>query len=320
MKTKKRAKRAMAWKQEQVSSIKDAIGASKTIGVAKIRGLGSKQLQRIRKEFRGTDKARLRVSKNSLISISMKESGMAAMADLADFVDDQTALVFTDLDAFDLYKVMEEGKIPAPIKAGAVAPHDIVVEKGLTSLRPGPIVGELQNLGIPAGISSGKVEIKQRKVVVKEGEKVSAPLAEMLAKLEIYPVTEGLDLRAVYDAEGETVFTHDVLHIDPSKYFADIKEGIMSALALSTHIKHEYPTSYTIGDLINEASIKSQALALDIAYPTSLTIKPLIQKAYSDARNLSINACIYEPETIEHLLAKARSQAQGLAVAAHLSE
>ncbi len=126
MKTKKRVKRAMAWKQGQVSSIKDAISASKTIGVAKIRGLGSKQLQRIRKEFRDTDKARLRVSKNSLISISMKESGMA---NLADFVDDQTALVFTDLDAFDLYKVMEEGKIPAPIKAGAVAPHDIVVEQ-----------------------------------------------------------------------------------------------------------------------------------------------------------------------------------------------
>jgi len=314
---KKRVKRAMAWKQEQVSSIKDSISASKTIGVAKIRGLGAKQLQRIRKEFRDTDKARLRVSKNSLISISMKESGMA---DLADFVDDQTALVFTDLDAFDLYKVMEDGKIPAPIKAGAVAPHDIVVEKGPTSLKPGPIVGELQNLGIPAGISSGKVEIKQRKVVVKEGEKVSAPLAEMLAKLEIYPVTEGLDLRAVYDAEGETVFTPDVLHIDPTKYFADIKEGVISALALSTHIKYEYPTSYTIGDLINEASIKSRALALNIAYPTTLTIKPLIQKAYSDARNLSINACIYEPETIAHLLAKARSQAQGLAVAAHLSE
>jgi len=314
---KRKVKRAMAWKQEQVSSIKDSISASKTIGVAKIRGLGAKQLQRIRKEFRDTDKARLRVSKNSLISISMKESGMA---DLADFVDDQTALVFTDLDAFDLYKVMEEGKIPAPIKAGAVAPHDIVVEQGPTSLKPGPIVGELQNLGIPAGISSGKVEIKQRKVVVKEGEKVSAPLAEMLAKLEIYPVTEGLDLRAVYDAEGETVFTPDVLHIDPTKYFADIKEGVISALALSTHIKYEYPTSYTIGDLINEASIKSRALALNIAYPTTLTIKPLIQKAYSDARNLSINACIYEPETIAHLLAKARSQAQGLAVAAHLSE
>jgi len=319
MKTKKRVKRAMEWKQGQVSSIKDSISASKTIGVAKIRGLGSKQLQRIRKEFRDTDKARLRVSKNSLISISMKESGMA-MADLADFVDDQTALVFTDLDAFDLYKVMEEGKIPAPIKAGALAPHDIVVEQGPTSLKPGPVVGELQNLGIPAGISGGKVEIKQQKVAVKEGEKVSAPLAEMLAKLEIYPVTEGLDLRAVYDAEGETVFTPDVLHIDPAKYFADIKEGVISALALSTHIKYEYPTSYTIGDLINEASIKSHALALDIAYPTPLTIKPLIQKAYSDARNLSINACIYEPETIEHLLAKARSQAQGLAVAAHLSE
>ncbi len=305
---KKRVKRAKAWKKEQVEGIKDLVGSYKTIGIAKIRGLGAKQLQRIRKEFR--DKARLRVSKNSLISISLGETGMN---DMADFVDDQMALIFTDLDAFELYTIMEKGKMPAPIKAGAVAPLDIIIENGPTSLRPGPIVGELQNLGIPAGIESGKVVIKKRKVAVEEGERVSPALAEMLARLEIYPVMEGLDLCAVYDHEAQVLFTPDVLHIDLSKYFSDVKEGAKAAFSLATHIKFDYPTPYTIGDLISEASVKSQALALNIAYPTSVTIKPLIQKAYSDARNLSINACIYERDTMAYLLAKACSQAQSLA-------
>ncbi|MGB2841744.1 MAG: 50S ribosomal protein L10 [Halobacteriota archaeon] len=310
---KKRVKRAKEWRKEQVAAINDLIGEYNTVGIAKIRGLGAKQLQRIRKEF--SEKAKLRVSKNSLISISVGESGMKEMAD---FVEDQMALIFTDLDAFELYKEMEEGKIPAPIKAGAVAPQDIVIEEGPTSLKPGPIVGELQNLGIPTGIEGGKVVIKQRKVAVEEGERVSPALAEMLARLEIYPVKEGLDLCAVYDAEEKVLFTPDVLHIDLSKYFSDVKEGAKAAFSLATHIKYDYPTRYTIGDLLSEASAKSQALALNIVYPTSVTIKPLIRKASFNARNLSINACIYERETMAYLLAKACSQAQSLA--AYLGE
>lgn len=127
-----------------------------------------------------------------------------------------------------------------------------------------------------------------------------------------------LDLCAVYNSEGEVLFTPDVLHIDLSEYFLDVKEGVKAALSLATHIKYDYPTCYTIGDLLSEACVKSEALALNIAYPTSVTIKPLIQHAYSDARNLSINACIYESDTMVYLLAKACSQAQGLA--AYLGE
>jgi large subunit ribosomal protein L10 len=308
MKTKKRVKRAKEWKREQVEVIKNLIGSYKTVGIAKIRGLGSKQLQRIRKEFR--DKARLRVSRNSLISISFGKSGMNEMVN---YVDDQMALIFTNLDAFELYRAMEEGKIPAPIKPGAIAPLDIVIEEGPTPLKPGPIVGELQNLGIPAGIEGGKVVIKQKKVAVKRGERVSPALAEMLARLEIHPIKEGLDLCAVYDAEEKVVFTPDVLHLDLSKYFSDVREGVKAALSLATHIKYDYPTRHTIGDLISEANIKAVALAFNIAYPTPETIKPLIQKAYTNARNLSLNACIYERETIAHLLAKAYSEAQSLA-------
>jgi large subunit ribosomal protein L10 len=306
----KRVKRAKEWKKEQIEGIKRLLDAHKTIGLVRIRGLGARQLQRIRKDFR--DKAGLKVSKNSVISFSFKESGIN---DMVDFIDDQIALIFTDFDAFELYKIVEEGKIPAPIKAGAVALQDIVIEEGPTPLNPGPVVGELQSLGIPSGIDGGKVIIKQRKVAVEEGERVSHGLADMLAKLEIYPVKEGLDLCAVYDSDGGILFTPDVLHIDPLKYLSELTEGAKAAFSLTTHIKYHYPTSFTVRDLLWEASIKAQNIALECAYPTSATIKPLLQKAYSNARNLSINACIYERETIEHLLTKAISHAQSLGAA-----
>lgn len=305
---KRRVKRAKEWKKSQVTDLKGLISGYPTVGIAKIRGLGGKQLQRIRRDFKG--KAQVRVSRNSLISVSLMESEMHGMVD---HIDDQVALVLTELDPFELYSVVEASKIPAPIKPGATAPHDIVVESGPTSLKPGPIVGELQSLGIPAGIEGGKVVIKQRKVVVKGGERVSPPIADILARLEIYPIREGLELLAVYDRTGNVLFTPDVLHIDPQKYLADLKEGAKAAYSLATHIKYGYPTRYTIHDLIREAQYKSVALALQIEYPTRETIKQLLQKAYLQALNLSVNACVYEREAIPYLLRRAASEAQRLA-------
>ena len=304
---KKKVKRAKQWKKEQVAALKSVMDAYPTVGIAKIRGLGSNQMQQIRKDFK--EKALLRVSKNSLISISLGESGMN---DMVDFIDDQMALIFTDSDPFELYNVLEEGKIPAPIKAGAIAPSDIAIEQGPTSLPPGPIVGELQSLGIPAGIEGGKVVIKQRKVAVKAGEKVSPQFADILARLEIHPVKEGLDLSAVYDRDGNVLFTPDVLHIDVEKYVSDVQEGTKAAFSLATHLKYEYPTRFTVLDLLYEASAKARNAAFNIAYPVPETINPLLQKAYSEARNLALNACVYTEDTMPSLLAKAGADAQKL--------
>ena len=106
---KKRVKRAKEWKKEQVVDIKNSIGAYPTVGIAKIRGLGGKQLQRIRKDFKG--KAQLRVSRNSLISVSLTESGLT---DMVDHIDDQMALILTNFDAFELYTAVSYTHLTLP--------------------------------------------------------------------------------------------------------------------------------------------------------------------------------------------------------------
>ena len=46
---------------------------------------------------------------------------------------------------------MEATKTPAPASGGELAIEDIVIKEGETSFKPGPIVGDLQKAGIPAG-------------------------------------------------------------------------------------------------------------------------------------------------------------------------
>ena len=97
-------------------------------------------------------------------------------------------------------------------KAGEIAPEDIIVEKGPTSFKPGPIVGELQQAGIPAAIEAGKVRIRETKTIVKKGQPFTPKQAEILAKLDIKPMDIGLLLQVAY-FEGN-MYEPSVLAID----------------------------------------------------------------------------------------------------------
>ncbi len=50
--------------------------------------------------------------------------------------------------------MLEKTKTKMAARPGETAPEDIVVSKGPTGFRPGPIVGELQQAGIPAAIEA----------------------------------------------------------------------------------------------------------------------------------------------------------------------
>ncbi|MGZ4905403.1 MAG: 50S ribosomal protein L10 [Halobacteriota archaeon] len=269
-----------AWKDEEVARIKELIQHHGVTAIVSIKEIPAQQLQKIRAELR--EVAILKVARNTLIYRALEESGEQAF-NLFKSVEGQTALVFTDLSPFRLFKLLESSRRPAPAKAGDVAPQDITVEKGPTSFRPGPIVGNLQNAGIPAAIEKGKIIIRESKTVVKAGEKISARLADVLQRLEIFPMEVGLYLRAAYD--GQTLYKPEDLHIDERDYMRQFVAAVSNALRLS----------------------------INTEYPTRLTVNILLQRGLQEAFNLAINAEIFEPDVIETLLSRAQANALTLA-------
>ena len=159
----------------------------------------------------------------------------------------------------------------------------VEIKAGDTPFKPGPIVGDFQKAGIPAAIEQGKVVIKKTKVLVKEGEPIPAEVAMMLTKLEIFPLTVGMDLGAAY--ENGTIFKKDVLAIDEEAFMGNL--------------------NYVITSSFN--------LAAFISYTTPLTIRPLLSKAQMDVMNLALNAGVVNKETIKPLLAIARGKMVALA-------
>ena len=270
-------------KKALVESLTKRFEASQVIGIANIHGIPAPQFQAIRKKLAG--RAQITVAKNNLLRLALEQAGAkkADLAKLIETIDGQTAVVTADINPFRLYKELESTKTKAPARGGERAPEDLWVHEGETPFKPGPIVGELQKAGIPAAIERGKVVIKKDKLLVKTGDKIPREVAQTLAKLEIFPMTVGLDLRGAY--EGGMVFRRDSLAIDDMV--------IRGQIAL--------------------AGAQAYGLAMEIGYVTKETIRPMLAKAFQNALSLSIESEFPTKESVKFLLAKAQAQANALA-------
>jgi large subunit ribosomal protein L10 len=267
------------WKKREVSELIEKIGQSRVVGIVGMREIPASDLQQMRAEIRGS--AEIKMVRNNIARRAI-ESGSEDLKPLADYLEDQSALVFSNDNPFKLFKMLEKSKRPMPIKAGARAPREISIEAGETSFSPGPMVGKLQAAGIPAAIKGGKVVINQRTVLAKEGEVVSPKIADILKVLEIFPKNIGLDLRAVY--EGGLIFQAKDLSVDV--------DAVLTNMAA--------------------ASAKAFGLAVEIGYPTSETISAILQRAQTKAKGLVVEAGIPVPGMMDLVLAKAAANAQAI--------
>jgi large subunit ribosomal protein L10 len=274
-----------AWKKDMVSELVQDMREYPVVAIVDMGGIPGQQIQSMRAGLRAH--AKLKMTKDKLILLALDEISKEkpGIADLKDAVHGQCAVVTTDIDSFKLFKKLESTKTAAPAKEGQLAPYDIVVPKGPTPFGPGPIIGELQKIGIPAAIEAGKIAVKKDTTLVKAGEPIPGPVAAMLPKLEILPMEVGMDLRAAY--EDGVIYKRDVLDI-PDDYYSTM-------FATAAH--------------------DALALGVSIAFPTKDTIVPLIAKAFRETMGLSIAAAIPTKENIEMLLAKADAQMLAIASA-----
>jgi len=267
------------WKKKEVADLIERISKSRVVAVVGMREIPASDLQQMKGDLRSS--LEVKMVRNSIAKRAIENSA-PEVRPLADFIEDQSALVFSNANPFKLYKMLESAKRPMPIKAGGRAPHEIAIEAGETSFSPGPMVGKLQAAGIPAAIKGGKVVINTRTVLAKEGDVVSAKTADILKTLEIFPRNVGLDLKAAY--EGGVVFGAKDLAVDT--------DSVIASMA--------------------SAAAKAFSFAVEVGYVTPDTISPILQKAQARARALVMEAAIPEPGMIDLVLSKAAANAQAI--------
>ena len=275
------------WKKEEVKELKGIIDEYDVIGIVDLMNIPAKQLQEMRKSLK--DNAVIRMSKKNLIDLAFEDCNADKnnIVDLSDHMDGQVAIIATEMNPFKLYKILEDSKTSAPAKPGTIAPEDIIVPEGDTGFEPGPFLGELQQVGIPAKIDKGKICVQKETVVVAAGEEVSKQVAATLSRMDINPMEVGIDLKAVYE-EG-SIYTSDVLAIDEEQTLADVQNAFKNAFNLS----------------------------VNAAIPTDKTTSTIITLAYTRAINVGVAGAIMTSETSESIIGLA--QAKMLAIASEVS-
>ncbi len=267
-------------KKQKVKELAHDIDKYKTIGIIDMRELPAYQLQTIREKIR--NKAKIRMSRRRIINLSLDEAKKAEAKKLKEYVNGMAALILSDENAFELFKILKTNRSDAPAKAGQIAPKDIVIKAGPTPFTPGPMISELGKFGFKTSVEGGKIAIKNEKTIVKQSEEITEDIANILSKFNMKPMKIGINL--VCALEGKEVFVKDILNINEEEFISKIKNAYMDSLKLSLGV-----------NIINAE-----------------TAPYMIQDAHTKAKKLALGAEILNNETKEYLLKKAESQANAL--------
>lgn len=272
---------AAEYKKDKIKVLLDLIKKYNIIGIINLQNLPSSQYQAMRRQLRG--KVELFMTKRRLMNIALEQvKDVKGIELVKQSLQGMPALLFTKENPFSIYKTIKKNKSPAGAKAGQVSPRDVVIPAGPTPFAPGPVIGELSQLGIKAGVQEGKIVVKEDKLAVKEGEVFTAPMASMLTRLGIYPMEIGLDLTAVF--EKGILYPKSVLDVDEKEF----EKKLVTAVQHATN------------------------LAVETAYPAKQTINLMLQKAFRNAKELAVSQGILAKEVIEDMLSKAQSQMSSL--------
>lgn len=275
-------------KENLVDHLSREIEENPVVGVLDMHSLPARQLQEIKKELVG--EAEITMARKTLIELALEKAARPGIEQLEDNGAAQPALIFTDKNPFSLFKLIQEKKSSAAASGGEEAPSDIIIQAGMTDIDPGPMLGQIQELGAGTSVEDGKIKVENDAVAVEAGDIIDSDTAEVLNALGMEPLEVGLDLKLVYE-DGE-VFGRDVLEIDADQYMEDVETAVAQAFNL----------------------------AVNAGYLTGHTAPTVVSTAAGNARNLAVNAGILDRAVIEDIVRKASGAAAAVELELELED
>ena len=267
-------------KTSEVEEIKQLLKKYKYIGIASLQKVRAAQLQELKKSLTG--KVYMRVLKNTLTKFAIESSNDKNLQKLDEHLEGANLFLFTDINPFKLAILLERGKVKTTAKSGDLSAMDVTIPEGSTGQPPGPIISQLNAVGLPTRIEAGSVWVSKDTLVVKKGEPINELLAALLSKLGIKAVEAGLSMKVVLDEN--LIITGEQLKVDIEQTRKNIQQSSSEAYALTLTIA--YPTNENIQTLLQIAHKEAYALALNATVPTKETIEDIIKKAHTQMLNL----------------------------------
>ena len=308
----------MSWKRDTVNDLVEVLNNGETLAVIDIHGVPADSMIGMRNDLRNNMK--IRVAKKRLMRIAWEQAGkdLDVLEQLFDGAI-QPALVSTaEYNSFEVFSELKKTEAGRAAKPGDIASEDIIVEKQDTGMPPGPIVGELNTVGIPAKIMGGSVHIQKQHIALKAGEVFEGDLGMLLGQIGIKPIVTGLRLCGTY--EDGVVFSPSTLDIDYEQFGQDLIGMAAGGFNLACNIT--WFTSQTMPTLLAKASGEALAVALEAAIATAETLPHLIGRAQRSAIGIagSLDSSALDDELVAMLGAAASAATEAAAVVESASD
>jgi len=266
------------WKLEKITEVQAVLKSKPVVGIISLQSLPSAQFQEIKKTMRG--KAEMYVARKMIIERALDGLKDEALLKLRPHIEGPIGIILSEQDPFLLCKQLKLARTKTFAKPGFVVEKEIIVPEGETDLPAGPVLSDFKQVKIDARLDKGKIIIHSDSTVAKPGDVITENIASVLAKLDIKPVTVGIDVRAI--VEKGILYTGDVLDIDEEQFMQDLHGACSSALNLSVEIG--YINVQTLPILIGKAVRSAEALADEAGILTSSNVERVLAKANAQAK------------------------------------
>ncbi|MAG07384.1 50S ribosomal protein L10 [Candidatus Pacearchaeota archaeon] len=241
-------------KKKIIADLVKLMDEKNTVMITSIKGLPTRQLQKIKKSLSGDTEVRV-VKKRALIR-ALEKVKKEGLKKLEKFVKEDIALLISEKGAFDLAQKLSKTKSPVKAKPGQEAQEDIEIEAGVTELLAGPAVSELGSVGLTVKVTNGKIEIIENRVITKKGQIISDEAASVMGKLDVLPFSVGFIPLVAFDTESNLIF--EDLKIDPEATVEEMKNIFAKLRGFAVSLG--YISKDTIGLMLGKAAGHERAL------------------------------------------------------------
>merc|ERR1711972_965942 len=226
--------------------------------------VGSKQMQDIRMELRGT--AVVLMGKNTMIrkalSLGHEKHPDAGLENLRAAINGNMGFIFaTNCTLDDIRNVLKKFRLPAAAKTGQTSMVNLSLPAGPTGMDPSQ-TNFFQALNVGTKIVKGQIELVSEFPILKSGDKVSASAAVLLGKLAIKPFEYGIEVQQVY--QDASVFDAAVLDIKDDVLISKFLGGVANMAAFSREIG--IPTEAGLPHMFGNAFRNIASLVADIDF------------------------------------------------------
>mmetsp|Transcript_20485 Transcript_20485/g.61076 ORF Transcript_20485/g.61076 Transcript_20485/m.61076 type:complete len:321 (-) Transcript_20485:310-1272(-) len=247
-------------KQEYFGKMEGLLDTYSKIFIVSCDNVGSKQFQQIRIALRG--EATVLMGKNTMmrkvVTAYLAKNPGHPYEMLLPKIMGNIGFVFTNGDLCKVRELIEDNRVPAPARVGAIAPVDVIVPPGPTDCDPGQ-TNFFQTLQIATKIVKGRIEITSPVNLLKVGDKVGNSEAVLLQKLHINPFDYGLVILDVYD--NGSMFDVKVLDLTDEDLVLKFSKALQTLASICLEIG--YPTTASTSHSIANAFKSLIAIAVE---------------------------------------------------------